>query len=211
VTDPAAVVGWPVNLVVVGRRVVVVGGGRVAARKVETLLDLGADVVVVAPEVGDEITAWADQGRLSVLTRPFRPDDLDGAWLAVAATDDPAVNRAVKAAGDERRIFVNAADDPDNCSLTLMSVIRRSDLVVAIGTGGRSPALAKWLRGRLSAELGPEYATLLDLLGEARSELRAAGRSTEDADWQPALDGGMLDLVRAGKVDEARELLRSCL
>ena len=106
---------------------------------------------------------------------------------------------------------MNAADDPAHCSFTLMSVVRRSDLVVAIGTGGRSPALATWLKRRAQAELGPEYETLLDLLSEAREELRSGGASSEDADWQRAFDSGILDLVRAGRIDEAKELLRTCL
>src|SRR5438132_11898769 len=89
-----ALTGLPVNLLVRGRRVVVVGGGRIAARKVEPLLGLGADVVVVAPKVAPEIRAWADAGRCAVVEREFRAGDLDGAWLAFTATDDPAVNAA---------------------------------------------------------------------------------------------------------------------
>jgi siroheme synthase-like protein len=203
--------GWPVNLLVRGRRVVVVGAGRIAARKIEPLLDLGADVLVVAAEVGDEVRAWADTGRLAVRVGAFEPSDLDGAWLAVTATDDPEVNRAVKAAGDERRCFVNSADDPANCSFTLMSTVRRADLVVAIGTGGRSPALAAWLRRRVQEEIGPEYETLLDLLAEARAAVQASGRPTEDLDWQRAFDEGILVLVREGRIDDARELLLRCL
>jgi siroheme synthase-like protein len=203
--------GYPVNLLVAGRRCVVVGGGRIAARKIEALLDAGAEVHVVAVRVGPEVAVMEKAGQVTVAERAFRPSDLDGAWLATAATDDPAVNRAVYEAGDARRLFVNAADDPENCSFTLMSVLRRGDLVVTIGTGGRSPALAAWLKDRLGAELGPEYATLLDVLAEARVEMRAGGRSSEDADWRGALDSGMLDLIRAGRVAEAKELLRACL
>lgn len=189
----------------------VVGAGRIAARKIEPLLDLGADVLVVAPEADDEVVAWADQGRLALLQRPFEPADLDGAWLAVTATDDPAVNGAVYEAGEAGRVWVNSADDPDRCSFTLMSVVRRADLVVAIGTGGRSPALAAWLKRRMADEMGPEYETLLDILSDAREEVRASGRSSEDVDWSQALDSGLLDLVREGRVDEAKEMLRSCL
>jgi len=204
-------VGYPVNLLVRGRRVVVVGAGRIAARKIEPLLDAGAEVFVVAPEIGDEVRGWADQGRCTVEARGFEPADLDGAWLAFTATDVPSVNRAVASAAETRRIWVNSADDPDNCSFTLMSVIRRSDLVLAIGTGGRSPALAAHLRRTLDEEIGPEYVTLLDLLSEAREALRASGRSTEDADWQRAFRSGIVDLVRAGRIDEAKELLSTCL
>jgi siroheme synthase-like protein len=203
--------GYPVNLLVRGRRVVVVGGGRIAARKIEPLLDTGAEVVVVSPESGAEVRAWAGAGRLVLHERAFRPADLEGAWLALTATDDPAVNAAVHAAGEAGRIWVNSADDPANCSFTLMSVIRRGDLVVSVGTGGRSPALAAQLRRQLEEEIGSEYETLLDLLSDAREELRGAGRSSEDADWQSVFDGGIVELVRAGRVDEARELLRTCL
>jgi siroheme synthase-like protein len=210
--DPRpSLVGYPANLLVAGRRCVVVGAGRIAARKIESLLDAGAEVTVVAPLVGDEVRAWAAEGRLELRERPFTDPDLDGAWLAVTATDDAAVNAAVFAAGEARRTFVNSADDPANCSFTLMSVVRRGDIVVTIGTNGRSPALATYLKDHVRDEMGPEYETLLELLSEAREELRAGGRSSEDADWRAAIDSGILDLIREGRESEARELLRSCL
>ena len=210
-TTRQSLLGYPVNLIVSGRRCVVVGAGRIAARKIDALLAAGADVHVVAPRLGDQVRAWRDEQRVTVDERAFEPSDLDDAWLATAATDDPAVNNAVFEAGGQRRVWVNSADDPHNCSFTLMSVIRRGDLVVTIGTGGRSPALAAWLKKRITAELGPEYETLLEMLSEARESMRADGRSTDDADWKRALDSGMLDLIRAGRVDDAKELLRSCL
>ncbi len=207
----AAITGYPVNLVVDGRRCVVVGAGRIAARKIDALLAAGAEVHVVAPEVVAEVQAWADTGRLTLERRRFEATDLDGAWLATTATGVAEVDHAVFAAGEARRVWVNAADDPANCSFTLMSVIRRGDLVVTVGTGGRSPALAAWLRRRLGDELGPEYETLLELLAEAREAVRAGGRSSEEPDWQQALDSGMLDLIRAGRTDDAKEMLRACL
>jgi siroheme synthase-like protein len=210
-SERAGLAGVPVSLLVRGRRVVVVGAGRIAARKIEPLLDLGAEVLVVAPSATPEIRAWAESGRCSLLEREFRAADLDDAWLALTATDDPAVNAAVYSAGEARRLWVNSADDPANCSFTMMSVIRRADLVVAVGTGGRSPALAAHLRRLLNEELGPEYEVLLDLLSEAREAMRSSGRSSEDADWQRAFDSGIVDLVRAGRVADAKELLNSCL
>jgi len=209
--DRRVLSGYPVNLVVAGRRCVVVGAGRIAARKIDALLGAGADVHVVAVDVGSEVRAWADGGRLTVSERAFEPSDLDDAWLATTATGVPEVDHTVFEAGEARRVWVNSADDPANCSFTLTSVVRQGDLVITIGTGGRSPALATWLRRRLGEELGPEYATLLDVLSEAREELRAAGRSSEEPDWQSALDSGMLDLIRAGNVEEAKEILRACL
>ena len=207
----AAITGYPVNLVVEGRRCVVVGAGRIVARKIAALLDAGQTCTSSPPTRRPRYAAWADAGTLELADRKFEPADLDGAWLATTATGDPDVDHAVFSAAEDRHIWVNAADDPENCSFTLMSVVRSGDLVVTIGTGGRSPALASWLKARFADELGPEYATLLDILSEAREELRASGRSSEDADWRQALDSGMLESIRAGRVDEAKETLRACL
>ena len=204
-------VGYPVNLLVRGRRVVVVGGGRIAARKIEALLEAGAVVHVVALDLVDELQVARDEGRITVAERSFEPTDLDGAWLATAATSTAAVNRAVFEAGEARRVWVNAADDPSNCSFTLMSVVRQGDLVVTVGTGGRSPALATYLKDHVAQEMGPEWAALLELLSEAREELRAGGTSSETVDWRRALDSGMLELIRGGRTAEAKELLQACL
>ncbi len=199
---------YPVNLVLEGRRCLVVGGGRVAVRKVEGLLACGAQVQVVAlrldPELIDNPAVTCDQ-------RAWEVDDLLGVWLVIAATDDPMVNRAVYQAGERAGIWVNGADDPANCSFTLPSVARRGDLQVAVSTGGRSPALASWLRRRYEAELGPEYAVLLDLLSTEREGFKVAGRSTEGLDWQSALDSDMLGLIRNGDLSHARERLLTCL
>ena len=199
---------YPVNLVLDGRECLVVGGGKVAVRKVEGLLDCGARVRVVAPRVDPVL-----RGRAGVVVeeRRWRPDDLAGMWLVIAATDDPAVNRSVYEAGQRAGVWVNGADDPANCSFTLPSVVRRGDLQVTVSTGGRSPALASWLRRRLEGEIGPEYAVLLDLLATERDGLKAAGVSTEGLDWRSALDSDMLDLIRTGDLAHARERLQTCL
>ena len=187
------------------------GAGLIALRKIEGLLAAGADVEVIAPEAVDGVRALADAGTVRWSAREFVATDLDDAWLAVTATSTPAVNRAVFVAGEARRVWVNAADDPANCSFSLMSVVRQGDIVVTIGTNGRSPALATFLRDHVATEMGEEYATLLEVLSEAREAIRSSGRSSEDADWRRALDSGILDLIRAGREAEARELLRSCL
>jgi precorrin-2 dehydrogenase / sirohydrochlorin ferrochelatase len=199
--------GYPVNLLLAGRRVLVVGGGAVAASKVQGLLEARAEVHVVAREVGDVVRAlpvtWEE--------RPYERGEVAGYRLAVACTDDPAVNRAVHDDGEAAGVWVNAADDPANCSLTLPARVRQGRLLVTVSTGGHSPALASWLRRRFEAELGPEYDMLIDLLSEQRESARAAGRSTEEMDWRAALDSGMLDLVRDGRLDEARLRLAAAL
>jgi len=199
---------YPVNLVLDGRQCLVVGGGKVALRKVQGLLDCGGRVRVVAPHIDPELRMLDE---VTFDERGWRAEDLDGVWLVIAATDDPAVNRAVFEAGSAAGVWVNGADDPTNCSFTLPSVVRRGDLQVAVSTGGRSPALATWLRRRFEDQIGPEYAVLLDLLASERDGLKAAGRSTEGLDWNSALDSDMLDLIRTGDLAHARERLQTCL
>lgn len=205
---------YPVNLIVAGRRCLVVGAGRIGARKAQGLLDAGATVVVVGSEVGSEVrdlAAVVGDARLVVEERPYRPSDMQGVWLAVAATGDPASNRAVRADGDAAGVWVNAADDPPSCSYILPAVVRQGPMVVTVSTSGYSPALAAWLRGHVAGELGPEWAQLAGLLAEARDRLRSEGRSTEDVDWRPVLDWSMLELVRSGATALARERVQSCL
>jgi precorrin-2 dehydrogenase / sirohydrochlorin ferrochelatase len=198
---------YPVNLLLAGKPVLVVGGGTVAAAKIRGLLDARAVVHVVATEVFTEVRSlpvtWEE--------RPYRRGEVTGYRLVTACTDDPAVNRAVFEDGEAAGIWVNAADDPANCSFILPARVRQGRLLVTVSTAGHSPALASWLRERLGEELGPEYDALIDLLAEQRESARAAGRSTEEMDWRSALDSEMLDLVRNGRISEARARLSARL
>jgi precorrin-2 dehydrogenase / sirohydrochlorin ferrochelatase len=239
---------YPVNLVLRGRRCLVVGGGTVAAHKVSGLVAAGAAVHVVAPWICDAIRALAADGdqtavapdptttdptttdpdpsttgagsttsgagrttNVSFEEREYRPGDVDGAWLVVSATGSSAVNAAVRADAEVAHIWVNAADDPPSCSVTLPAVVRQGPVMVTVSTSGQSPALAAWMKGRLQDEIGPEFATLAYLLGQARAELQAAGHSTEDVDWRPALNSDMLDEIRSGDLARARKRLEACL
>ncbi|HYT39319.1 MAG TPA: bifunctional precorrin-2 dehydrogenase/sirohydrochlorin ferrochelatase [Acidimicrobiia bacterium] len=202
---PVVKTGYPVSLSLDGRRVLVVGGGRVATRRVGDLLEAGALVEVVAPVVSAEIEAWAEAGQVTAARRPFEAGDVTGAWLCVTATDDRAVNRSVVVAAEGEHCFVSAAGDAAASSARAMSVLRRGDLEVAVGTSGRAPGVAAWVRRRLASVVGPEYGVLVDLMAEARTD---AGRG---ANWQAALDSGILASIRAGRLDEAREGLRTCL
>ena len=139
---------FPVFLKLTGRTVVVVGAGAVAASKLSALVEAGAAVRVVAPEIGSNI----ERPGVSIVRRAFQPDDLNGAWLVVAAAT-PAVNRQVADAADARRVFVNAVDDPASASAYLGGVVRRGGVTFAISTDGRAPALAGLLREGLDAVL----------------------------------------------------------
>ncbi|GAC1312467.1 MAG: bifunctional precorrin-2 dehydrogenase/sirohydrochlorin ferrochelatase [Acidimicrobiales bacterium] len=198
---------YPVNLILEGRRCLVVGGGAVARRKIEGLLACGAVVTVIAPELDPAL-----EGRpITWERRCYERGDVDGYRLAVAATDDPAVNRAVFDDGEAGNVWVNAADEPTSCSFTLPSIVRRGPIMVTVATGGHSPALSTWLRRHVETELGPEYVVLVELLSEERSAIKAAGGSTEGLDWLSALDSNMLELIRAGEIGRAREQLQACL
>jgi precorrin-2 dehydrogenase / sirohydrochlorin ferrochelatase len=199
---------YPVHLRLAGRRCLVVGGGRVAARKARGLVECGASVTVVAPEVTDELSGLAG---VTCERRPYRAGEVSDYRLVVTATGDPDVDGQVFRDGEEHGVWVNAADDPDHCSAVLPAVSRRGPLVATFSTSGRSPAMATWLRRRFDEELGPEYLVLLDLVAEQRDRLRAEGRSTEGLDWQQALDSGMLELIREGNLAEAKERLEACL
>ena len=160
---------YPVFLRLAGRRVLVVGGGRVASGRIPALRAAGASVVVVAPEVRAEI---ADQP-VVIERRPFRPSDVDGAWLVVAAAP-PEVNRSVGAAAEARRVFVNAVDDPRSATAYTAGVLRRSGVTVALSTDGRAPALAGLLREALEAALPEDTAQWLAVAETLRLEQKAA-------------------------------------
>lgn len=199
---------YPVSLVVEGRPCLVVGGGRIATRKIEGLLACGALVTVIAPHI--DVTVRRLPG-VQVQERPYASGDVAGFRLVITATDDAAVNAAVFADAEAAGIWANSADDPDNCSFTLPSVARRGPLTVAVSTAGTSPALAAWLRRRIEADLGPEYEVVLELLAAERARLRAEGGTSEVAGWTEALNAGLVDLVREGHIDGARRLLRDAL
>ena len=205
---PVSGAQYPVNLVLAGRPVLVVGGGAVATSKVRGLLEGGADVVtVVAPDVTDEVESMP----VTVERRPYRSPEAGDHRLVITATSDAGVNRQVHVDAEAAGVWVNSADDPDNCTFTLPARVRREHLLVTVATGGHSPALATWLRRRFEEEFGPEYDELLELLSSERERIKAAGRSTEGLPWQEALDSGLVDLLRDQRTAEAREVLRQCL
>ncbi len=195
---------YPVNLDLWGRRVLVVGGGQVAARKVAGLLRAGAAVTVVAPDAVAEI---AEDPDVRWHQRPYRRGEVASYRLAITATDDPAVNRQVARDGDAANVFVNSADDPANCSFILPAVVRRGDLQLAVSTNGRSPAFASWVRRRLEQTFTDTHARLLEVLSEVRDEVREAHGTTELAGWEPC-DRRRAD--RPGRCRRGRRGARPC-
>lgn len=202
---------YPVVLDLGGRPVLVVGGGAVAERKVEGLRAVGASITVVSPRVSARLAKMADDGDIRVRLRSYRRSDLRGVAIVFAATDDRNVNAAVAADSRRRRIWVNAADDPDHCDFILPSVLRRGSLLVSVTTGGRSPALARIVREELERLLGSDYALLTDLAGDVRRELRTRGEQAPAEAWTTALRGDVRRLVAAGGREEARRCLLEAL
>jgi siroheme synthase-like protein len=165
--------------------VLVVGAGAVAARKVAGLAAAGAAVRVVAPEIGAEL----DRGHVAELhRRPYEPGDLDGVRLVVTATGDPAVDAAVAADATAAGIWVNAADQPADCTFILPAVARKGPVMIAVSTDGASPALARRLRDRAGEQLTDDVVALAADLAIRRAAVRAAGGSTEDVDWSGLID-----------------------
>lgn len=202
---------YPVALTVAGRLCVVVGGGAVATRKVGSLLEAGARVRVVSPTLSAALVDWVAAGRLTAERRAYQPGDLRGAFLAVAATDDRAVNAAVAAEARAERALVTVGDDPAASDVVGVAVIRRGGLTVTVATEGRSPAVARLVREVLEEMLTPEYAALLELVAAERATggRRAAGAPPPH--WRAAITPEVLALVRAGEIEAARAHLRARL
>ena len=169
----------PIFVKLQGRLVVVVGGGTIAESKIHGLFAAEARVRIVAPEVTPAITHWVAQGKVEWRGKTFAPEDLDGAYLVIAATSAPGVNEAVFSEADARGILCNAVDDIEHCHFYYGSVLQRGDLQIAISTNGKSPALAQRLRLQMEKQFGPEYELWLAWLGAARDLLRAGEGTAE--------------------------------
>jgi len=202
---------YPVFLDLSDRRCLVVGGGTVAERRVESLLEAGAAVTLVSPTLTPALAALAAAGRIRHVARAYEPGDLAGAALAFTAADDPAVSEVVAREARERGVWLNAADDPAHCDFILPGLVRRGVLTVAVGSGGASPALTRALREHLDGTLGPEWAPLGELAARARLDLRAAGRAADAETWRRALAADVRALLAEGRVDDARSQLRARL
>jgi precorrin-2 dehydrogenase/sirohydrochlorin ferrochelatase len=207
--------GYPVMLELRGRRCVVIGDDAVREGKVEGLLAGGADdVLVVADGPSQRLDELADLEGVTVRRRRWRADDLDGAFLVVASSRSPAERDEIARHARSRRVLVNVMDDIPNCDWSAPSVVRRGELVIAIATGGASPALAKKLRKELTSAFGEEWAEVLAVVRSVRAEAiaRLPDFPTRAARWNEALDlDEAAELVRDGRSDELAARLRERL
>jgi uroporphyrin-III C-methyltransferase/precorrin-2 dehydrogenase/sirohydrochlorin ferrochelatase len=198
---------YPIVVDLAGRACLVVGGGAVAERKVEGLLAADASVTVVSPTLTPTLEALVSDARIRHARRRYRRGDLDGVMLAFVATGDRRVAAAVAREGRRRGVWVNAADDPAHCDFFLPSILRRGRLLVAVATGGASPALARAVREEIEQLLTPDYAVLAEIVAGVRRELRTRGLRADAESWARALGGDLRRLVGEGRRDEARAWL----
>jgi uroporphyrin-III C-methyltransferase/precorrin-2 dehydrogenase/sirohydrochlorin ferrochelatase len=196
----------PIFLNIRGRRCVVIGGGEVAARKVSLLLEAGGAVAVYSPKLCAALAELRDAGRLQHVAERFSEGMLDGCAIAIAATDDDAVNRQVSEAAIQRNVPVNVVDQPELCSFIVPSIVDRSPVVVAVSTGGASPVLARLIRARLETLIPTAYGRLAQLVESFRDKVKA--RFTHPPKrrvfWEDVLQGPVAELVFAGQEEAAR-------
>ena len=200
---------YPVYLNLRGRRCVIVGGGTVAEGKISRLLDSGADICVVSPDATPGILRFADDGNVRWEQREYQHGDLEGAFIAIAATNVREVNRRIFAEAEERGIMLNAVDDPPNCSFIAPSIVRRGPVTLAISTGGVSPALARKLRESLQTSEALAWADLSSIMAVTRSHLRETGQlaGIDPQRWQCCISPELLGMVQDGRQGEATEAL----
>jgi len=171
---------YPILVDLQGKRALVVGGGKVAQRKIETLLEHGASVQVIAKELTATLEELRNYEKIEFLGDEFSEAFLEGAFLVFAATDDASLNRRVSQAAQQRGLLVNAVDQPADCNFIVPSVLSRGDLLIAVSTSGKSPAFARKVRVELERQFGEEYGFFLNLMGNLRKEILRVGLSQEE-------------------------------
>ncbi len=195
---------YPIFLNLQERRVVVIGGGRLAEEKVEGLLATGARVRVIAATIGTRLKELATAGQIERVEREYQEGDLEGAFLVISTMNERARNERIFEEAKARNIAVNVVDDVEHCSFIAPSIFRRGDLTIAVSTSGKAPAVAVRLRQQLEEQIGEEYARFLEIAGTLRAPLAARYPDFETRKrlWYELVDSDVLELLRAG--DEAR-------
>ena len=203
----------PIFLKVEGRPCLVVGGGKVAARKVALLHRAGATITTVSPVLCSELRTLLEQGVITHMAHEFQDEDLDEAVLVIAATDDEVVNRRVLELARSRRILVNVVDSPDLCSFIMPSIIDRSPVQIAVSTGGASPVLARLLRSQLESFIPAAYGRLAKLVDEYRQRVKQRFSNSKQRRyfWENILQGRVAELLFTGHEEKARAALEEAI
>jgi precorrin-2 dehydrogenase / sirohydrochlorin ferrochelatase len=200
---------YPLFLDITDRRCIVVGGGDVAERKVARLLDFGASVVVVGKTLTPGLDSLKKRGRINHVAGEYDKALIDAAFLVIGATDRDDVNADISRDAKEKGILVNIVDDPDKCDFVLPSLLAQGDLLIAISTGGKSPALAKKLRKEMEPLFGTEYQTLLEVMGQLREKLVVKGRSSGENRrmFETVVHSDILTHIKDKSWDKVRKII----
>lgn len=204
---------YPIYLNLQDKKCLIVGGGKVAERKAETLINYGAHVKVVSPHVKESIKIWQRQGKLAVLERVFRFEDLEEIFLVFIATNNAKLNKEVADLCRTKGIPVNAVDDPPNCDFYVPSVLRRKSLSLAISTEGKSPLFARRLREKLEKIITEDYGEFVDIMGELRPIIKNSSLSENERRevFLELLESDILALLEKGEKEKVKERIEKCM
>ena len=204
---------YPIFVQLQGEKALVVGGGSVARRKVETLLEYGASVRIVSRVLCPKLERLVEKEEIRFLGEEFRETFLEGIFLVIAATDDKELNHRISRAARARGLLINAVDQPEDCNFIVPSIVNRGNLQIAISTSGKSPAMAKKIRKELEGRFGMEYEVFLSLMGRIREAVLPMGFSQKEngAIFQRIIDAGLLDMIARGDTKGAEAALSELL
>jgi precorrin-2 dehydrogenase/sirohydrochlorin ferrochelatase len=200
---------YPVSLDLTDKRCVIIGGGEVAQRKAERLIACGAQVTVVSPSLTPLLEDRKKANAIEHIDTDYERQALHGAFMVIGATDHDDVNAQISRDALSLGILVNIVDDPDKCNFILPSLVQQGDLSIAVSTGGKSPALAKKIKEDLQQQYGPEYESLLKIMGSLRKKIMAQGHATEanKAVFEALVRSDMLQAIRDGNLDLVKKII----
>ena len=204
---------YPVLLQLNDKIALVVGGGNVAQRKVETLLSCGASIHIISKVLTDKLKELIDSNEVRLLGEEMREEFLRDVFIVIAATDDKELNSRVSEIARNRGLLVNAVDQPADCNFIVPAIIRKGDLLIAISTSGKSPALAKKIRKEINGQFGNEYDIFLNLMGSVRKEILEMGFSQQENSriFHEIVDGGIIEALAKNDLDKVESSLERIL
>jgi len=200
---------YPILVDLQGKEVVVIGGGTVAQRKIETLLEYGAVVNVVSRQLTPMLNRYLEEGKIKFLGEEFRESYLNGVFMVIASTDDASLNHRISQEASKKGILINAVDQPSDCNFIVPAILRRGDLLIAVSTSGKSPAIAKKVKEDLEDQFGLEYETLLVIMGNLRKEVLSRGLSQDENSriFHDIVDSHILEAIRREDWNEVASIL----
>jgi len=204
---------YPIFLELEGKTVLVVGGGSVAQRKIETLLEYGAVINIISNDLTHKLKVLVESNKIRFLGNEFTEKDLDGTFLVIAATDDKQLNHDISKSARKRALLTNVVDEPLECNFIVPSIVRIGDLLIAISTAGKSPALAQKIRRELETQFGPEYKIFLNLMGSLREEILPMGLSQAENSriFHKIVDSDILKAIVSDDWEEVESILSRAL